>query len=301
MVAVSLKNYMRGRMRPDVESYIPPFQLGEALDGGAVGRVVASRADGFAEGDRVVSNFGAGWRDRAVVPAENLTKIPDIPGVSPSNFLGVLGMPGLTAWAGLTQIIAPEEGDTLYVSGAAGAVGSLVCQLGLHKGLTVLGSAGSQEKRDWLETEIGIAKAFDYRAHDSASLAAAIREIAPGGVNGYFENVGGMQLEALIAAAAPMARFALCGMIADYNSTTPPAGPRNMVMLVGKQIRMEGFIVTRFAERQADFLAEVGPLVASGKVVARETLYEGLERAPEAFIGLFEGANTGKAVVKVRD
>ena len=249
--------YMRGRMRPDVDSYIPPFQLGEALDGGAVGRVVRSRADGFAEGDRVVSNFGAGWRDRAVVPAHNLTKIPDIPGVSPSHFLGVLGMPGLTAWAGLTQLIQPKEGETLYVSGAAGAVGSLVCQLGLHKGLSVMGSAGSEAKRDWLEGEIGIARAFDYRAHNGASLAAAIREVAPGGVNGYFENVGGMQLEALIDAAAPMARFALCGMIAQYNATEPAPGPRNLVMLVGKQIRMEGFIIPHSAKRAMGAAASI--------------------------------------------
>ena len=296
---VTVDPYMRGRMRPDVKSYIPPFELGQPLDGGAVGRVVKSRADGIAEGALVVSNFGAGWRDRAVVPAEQVTVVPEMPGVPASAYLGVLGMPGLTAWAGLTQIIRPESGETLYVSGAAGAVGSLVCQLGLARGLTVMGSAGSAEKRAWLEDEIGIHKAFDYRAHDAASLAKAILSEAPEGVNGYFENVGGMQLEALIDAAAPFARFALCGMIAQYNNTEPAPGPRNMVMLVGKQIRMEGFIVTRFAPQQAEFLAEVAPLVAGGKVKMRETVYEGLERTPEAFIGLFEGANTGKAVVKI--
>ena len=297
---LSVDPYMRGRMRPGVESYIPPFQLNEALDGGAVGRVVKSRSGSLKEGDRVVANSGGlGWRDRAVVAAKGLTPLPDLP-VPDSAYLGVLGMPGLTAWAGLTQIIAPRDGDVLYVSGAAGAVGSLVCQLGLQRGLTVLGSAGSQAKRDWLEGEIGIAKAFDYRAYDARSLSSAIREIAPGGVNGYFENVGGMQLEALIDAMAGRGRIAACGMIADYNATTPPPGPRNMVMIVGKQLRIEGFIVTRFESLQGEFFAEVAPLVAAGKVVMRETVFSGLESAPEAFMGLFKGANTGKAVVEVR-
>ena len=298
---ITVDPYMRGRMRPGVKSYIPPFQLDECLDGGAVCRVVRSRAEGFAEGDVVVISFGAGWRDRAVIDMSGATKI-DATLAPASSYLGALGMPGLTAWAGLTQIIEPpngfKQGETLYVSGAAGAVGSMVCQLGLARGLTVMGSAGSADKRSWL-SDLGVHHVFDYREHDAASLSHAIRAAAPGGVDGYFENVGGMQLEALLDAAAPNARFAICGMIAIYNATAPQPGPPNLAQLIAKAIRMEGFVVTKFAHLQQQFFAEVAPLIASGKVQMRETVYQGIESAPDAFIGLFSGDNTGKAVVKV--
>jgi len=296
---VTVDPYMRGRMRPDVKSYIPPFQLNECLDGGAVCRVVTSEAEGFAKGDVVVTSFGAGWRDRAVIDMSGATKI-DVNLAPASAYLGALGMPGLTAWSGLTQIIDPKEGETLYVSGAAGAVGSMVCQLGLAKGLTVMGSAGSADKREWL-SGLGVHHVFDYRAHDAASLTKALFKAAPKGVDGYFENVGGMQLEALLNAASNNARFAICGMIAIYNNTEPAPGPSNLTQLIGKAIRMEGFVVTKFAHLQQQFFAEVGPMIASGKIKMRETVYDGLERAPEAFIGLFSGDNTGKAVVKVAD
>ena len=295
---ITVDPYMRGRMRPEVKSYIPPFALNACLDGGAVCRVVNSEADGFAAGDMIVTPFGAGWRDRAVIDMSVATKIDT--NIAPASaYLGVLGMPGLTAWAGLTQIIEPKEGQTLYVSGAAGAVGSLVCQLGKHYGMQVLGSAGSQAKRDWLTNELGVDHVFDYRAHDAGSLTKAILEQAPGGVHGYFENVGGMQMEALLNALTTRGRIALCGMIAVYNNDTPAPGPSNLTQIIGKGLRVEGFVVTMFAHLQEQFFKEVGPLVASSKITARETVYNGLEKAPEAFIGLFSGDNTGKAVVKV--
>ncbi|MEM9988696.1 MAG: NADP-dependent oxidoreductase, partial [Pseudomonadota bacterium] len=203
---MSVDPYMRGRMNPNVKSYIPAFQKGEPLDGGAVGQVLKSNSDTLSEGDYVVG-FNGGWRDHYVGPAEQFTKVD--PNLVPlSAYLGVMGMPGMTAWAGLTQIIKPKEGESLYVSGAAGAVGSLVCQLGKHYGMKVYGAAGSQEKCDWLEKEAGIDKAFNYRKYDANSLTAALREVAPKGIDGYFENVGGMQLEAILNVIAFGGRIA---------------------------------------------------------------------------------------------
>ena len=295
----SVDPYMRGRMRPDVKSYIPPFALGEPLDGGAVVRVVRSEAEGMAPGDVLVGMGGAGWRDRAVIDPAGFQKV-DADSVPASAYLGALGMPGLTAWAGLTRIIEPEAGETLYVSGAAGAVGSLACQLGRARGLTVMGSAGGPEKRAFLRDEIGVDHAFDYREHDAASLAKAILSETDG-VDGYFENVGGMQLEALLGCMSTYGRIAVCGMIAQYNAqdAAEAAGPPNLTQIIGRQLKMQGFIVSTYQDRMMDFLGEVMPLVASGKVVARETVYEGVANGPEAFIGLFRGANTGKAVVRV--
>ena len=297
VLSYSVDPYMRGRMRPDVKSYIPPFALDEPLDGGAVVRVVRSEAERVEPGDVMVGMGGAGWRDRAVVEARAFQKV-DARSVPASAYLGALGMPGLTAWAGLTQVIEPKAGDTLYVSGAAGAVGSLVCQLGKARGLTVLGSAGGPEKRAFLTDELGVDHAFDYREHDAGSLANAILAEVDG-VDGYFENVGGMQLEALLSCMNVYGRIAVCGMIAQYNDTRPAPGPSNLTQIIGRQLRMQGFIVSTYQAKMGEFLSEVMPLVASGKVVTRETVYEGVGAGPEAFIGLFRGANTGKAVVRV--
>ncbi|WP_031555482.1 NADP-dependent oxidoreductase [Parvularcula oceani] len=295
---MSVDPYMRGRMNPHVKSYIPPFQLNEPLDGGAVCRVLESKTPELSEGDIVVGMGGAGWRSHAIITPKGFSKIdPDL--VPLPAYLGVLGMPGLTAWAGLTQIIKPKEGETLYVSGAAGAVGSLVCQLGKHYGMTVLGSAGSQEKLDWLVREAGVDHAFNYKEHDARSLTKAIAEVAPKGVDGYFENVGGMQLEALLNVIAFGGRIAACGMIANYNAKELPPGPSSIINIIPRGVLMQGFIVSNYAHLQDDFIKEVAPLVASGKIKHEETIYDGLEKAPEAFLGLFEGANTGKAVVKV--
>ena len=293
----SVDPYMRGRMRPDVKSYVPPFQLGQPLDGGAVVRVVSSEAEGVEPGDVMVGMAGAGWRDRAVVNPAHFQKV-DASAVPASAYLGVLGMPGLTAWAGLTQIIEPEAGETLYVSGAAGAVGSLVCQLGKKRGLTVCGSAGGPEKVSWLKDTAGVDHAFDYREHDAVSLTKAIAA-AVGGVDGYFENVGGMQLEALLNTMNDHGRIAVCGMIAQYNNETPVPGPSNLPFIIGKQLKVQGFIVSSFQAKTPEFLAEVMPMVAKREIVFEETVYEGVEAGPEAFMGLFEGANTGKAVVRI--
>lgn len=294
---MSVDPYMRGRMNPHVKSYIPPFQKGEALDGGAVGQVLKSNDPSLVEGDYVVG-FNGGWRDHYVGPAAAYQKVD--PNMAPlSTYLGVLGMPGLTAWAGLTQIIKPEAGQTLYVSGAAGAVGSLVCQLGKHYGMTVLGSAGSAEKCAWLEKEAGVDHAFNYKDYDAHSLTKALAAAAPKGIDGYFENVGGMQLEAVLNVIAPGARIAVCGMIAVYNNAQPEAGPPNLTSLIARSAFMQGFVVSNYMHLTPQFIGEVAPLVGSGKVKFEETVYEGLEAAPEAFLGLFKGDNFGKAVVKI--
>ena len=298
VLAFSVDPYMRGRMRPDVKSYIPPFALGEPLDGGAVARVVRSEDPSLAPGDLVTGMMGMGWRDRAVVQAGLVQRV-DASAVPVTAYLGVLGMPGLTAWAGLTKLIAPKQGETVFVSGAAGAVGSLVCQLAKRMGCTVIGSAGTEEKRDWLVREAGIDAALDYKGHDAASFTRALGEVAPRGIDGYFENVGGHQLEAVLNLINDRGRIALCGLISQYNNTAPEPGPANFVNLLARQVRLEGFIVSRFMDQAPQFLAEVAPLVARGEIKAEETVYEGLESGPEAFAGLFTGANTGKAVVRI--
>ena len=299
VVFMSVDPYMRGRMNPHVKSYIPPFQKGEVLDGGAVGQVIKSNSDKFAVGDYVVG-YNGGWREYYTGPTDGFNKVD--PSLAPlSAYLGVLGMPGFTAWAGMSQILEPKEGDVLFVSGAAGAVGSMVGQLGKIKGCKVIGSAGSKDKCEWLTGELGFDVALNYKNYaDSGELTKALSEAAgKGGVNCYFENVGGMHLEAAINCIAFGGRIALCGMISNYNDTKPEPGPYNLTNLIGRGVKMQGFIVSNFMHLARDFYGEVGPMLAAGKIHFRETVYEGLENAPEAFNGLFEGANTGKAVVRV--
>lgn len=297
-VWMSVDPYMRGRMNPHIKSYIPPFSLDEPLDGGAVSEVVESRSEGFAPGDYVVG-FRGGWRERHTCKAEDLTRVdPDIAPLS--AYLGVLGMPGMTAWAGVTQILKPQEGETLFVSGAAGAVGSLVCQLGKHHGMHVVGSAGSDEKCAWLKDEAGCDVALNYKNYaNAAELTKALAQAAPRGVNCYFENVGGMHLEAALNCIAFGGRIALCGMIAQYNNKAPEPGPGNLVNMIGRGVLAQGFIVSNYMHLAPQFFAEVGPLLAQGGIRFRESVYEGLDKAPEAFLGLFKGENFGKAVVRV--
>ncbi len=290
---MSVDPYMRGRMY-DRPSYVPPFALGEALQGGAVGVVVASNSDRLQVGDVVSSMFG--WREAFVAPAGALQKL-DVPaGVPLQAFLGVLGMPGLTAWAGLTQIGKPKPGDTVFVSGAAGAVGSIVAQVAKLKGCTVVASAGTEEKCDWLRS-LGIDHVINYRT--CGNLLAAVQAAAPKGIDIYFDNVGGEHLEVAIEVARPFARLIECGMIGSYNDTEPTPGPRNIIQVVGKSLTMRGFIVIEFQGLQAEFAAEVGGWIASGQLKWQDTVMEGIESAPAAFIGLFEGKNTGKMVVKL--
>lgn len=297
-VWMSVDPYMRGRMNPDIKSYIPAFSLDAPLEGGAVSQVVQSNASGLLPGDYVVG-FQGGWKEYSNVEAAGLTKVDGT--VAPlSAYLGVLGMPGLTAWAGITQILEPKEGETVFVSGAAGAVGSLVCQLAKHRGARVIGSAGSQSKCDWLASDGGCDVALNYRDYDgSTALTKALAEAAPKGVDCYFENVGGMHLEAALNCIAFGGRIALCGMISQYNNKAPEPGPSNLVNMIGRGVMSKGYIVSNYMHLTPQFIAEVAPLLAQGKVKFRETTYDGLAKAPEAFLGLFSGENFGKAVVRV--
>jgi NADPH-dependent curcumin reductase CurA len=289
---MSVDPYMRGRMN-DAKSYVPPFALDRALEGGAVGEVVASEADSLAPGDTVAHQLG--WREHAVIPADHVRKV-DAQGISPSAYLGVLGMPGLTAYAGLLDVGELREGDVVFVSGAAGAVGSLVGQIAKVRGHTVIGSAGSAEKVAHLRDDLGFDAAFNYKDGPVAeSLAAA----APDGIDLYFDNVGGEHLEAAIGALRLRGRVAMCGAISGYNATEPLPGPRNMMQAVGKRLTLRGFIVTDHGARMRDLVTEIGPLLREGRIVFRETVVEGLENAPAAFQGLLRGENTGKMVVKL--
>lgn len=287
---MSVDPYMRGRMN-DVKSYVPPFAIGEPLQGGAVGEVVSSNDESLAVGDTVVHM--SGWREYAVLHAKGCRKVPaDLA----SAYLGVLGMPGLTAYVGLLDVAGLKDGDIVFVSGAAGAVGSLAGQIAKLRGHTVIGSAGGPEKVAHLRDELGFDAAIDYREGDlPGQLAAA----APKGVDVYFDNVGGDHLEAAIGHMRVFGRIALCGMISQYNATDPAPGPSNIVQVVGRRITIRGFIVTDHADRMADFEREVGEWVRDGRIVRRETVVDGVERAPEAFIGLLNGANTGKMLVRL--
>ncbi|MBY0421736.1 MAG: NADP-dependent oxidoreductase [Parvularculaceae bacterium] len=297
-VWMSVDPYMRGRMNPGVKSYIPPFTLDAPLDGGVVGQVVESRSDNFSKGDYAVGFMG-GWRTLAVVPAMTLTKVD--PSIAPlSAFLGVLGMPGFTAWVGLNEIMKPKQGETLFVSGAAGAVGSLAVQLGKLKGMRVVASAGSRAKCAWLREEGGADVAINYKDHPTPeSLSEALAKAAPNGVDCYFENVGGAHLEAALNNIAFGGRIALCGMISMYNNVELEPGPRNLFMMIGRGVMAQGFIVSNYMAQAPRFAMETAPLLMQGKIKFRESVYDGLDKAPEAFIGLFKGENFGKAVVRV--
>ena len=288
---MSVEPYMRGRMN-DTKSYVPPFALGKPLEGGAVGFVVASQAPELPVGTWVQSMYG--WREYARGDAKTFQKI-DTTLAPASAYLGALGVPGLTAWGGLHVIGAFTPQDVVFVSSAAGAVGAIAGQLAKLAGATVVGSAGSPEKVAYLEDVLHFDAAFDYHGGDvGAKLAAA----APGGIDLYFDNVGGEQLEAAIDALRPFGRVACCGMISGYNQ--PMAGPRNIMQVVGKRLRLQGFIVIDFFDRRGEFVADVAPLLASGKLVAPETYFEGIENAPHAFDALLRGgAHVGKILVRL--
>ncbi|MDX6477382.1 MAG: hypothetical protein QOH95_2893 [Gaiellaceae bacterium] len=285
-VFVSVDPYMRGRMT-GVRTYVGPYEIGGSIEGGAVGRVVESKHDGLSEGDWVSSMLG--WRESGVVEGSRLRKLdPSL--APPSTALGVLGMTGFTAWIGLVEIGEVKEGETIYVSGAAGAVGSTAVQIAKLKGLRVLGSAGSADKVEWLRS-LGV-EAFNYRETPA-------KEALADGIDVYFDNVGGEQLEAALNALRPFGRVVGCGAISRYNDQRPEPGPRNLGFMVSKRLRLQGFIVTDHTERFGDFLREVGPWVAEGKIQHRETVVDGIENVPAAFAGLFRGDNTGKMLVRV--
>jgi len=284
---MSVDPYMRGRMN-DAKSYTPPFQLGQALTGGAVGQVVASRNDRLAEGTWVVHDRG--WRELALSDGKHLR--PFDPSLAPvSTTLGVLGMPGLTAYFGLLELGRPVEGETVFVSGAAGAVGSVAGQIAKLKGCRVIGSAGSAAKAAWLE-ELGFDEVFDYNETDTKE---ALRD----GIDVYFDNVGGSTLEAALAALRLRGRIVACGAISQYNASSSPPGPRNLFLMVTKRLRMEGFIISDHYDHFPAFSADMSAWLRDGSVRYRETVVEGIENAPSAFIGLLEGENIGKMLVKV--
>jgi NADPH-dependent curcumin reductase CurA len=276
----------------DVRSYVAPFTLGEAMTGGAVGRVAVSRHPAYAEGDWVL--HGLGWREWALSDGSAVRTID--PTVAPvSTALGVLGMPGFTAWWGIFQIGAPRPGETVFVSGAAGAVGSAAAQMAKIAGCRTIGSAGSAEKVAWLR-ELGLDGAFDYRARP---VRDALAELAPDGIDVYFDNVGGDHLEAAIGALRNHGRIVACGSISRYNELEPPPGPRNMFMIVTKRLRMQGYIISDHYDRFGEFYAQACEWVRDGRLRYRETVIEGIENAPRAFLGLLRGENVGKMLVRV--
>jgi NADPH-dependent curcumin reductase CurA len=288
---LSVDPYMRGRMN-DVKSYVPPFALDAPLEGGAVGEVVESRDPNFKPGDWVLHM--AGWRDEAVLPGAALNKLPDL-GVDPQAFLGNLGLTGATAYFGLLDAASAKEGDIVFVSAAAGAVGSAVVQIAKAKGMTVIGSARGPEKCEGYVRSLGADEVIDYTAGPIVkSLAAA----APKGIDVYFDNVGGDHLDAAFAHARLRARFAICGMIHGYNAAEPMAF-RYIMRVIGMRIRVQGFIYTDYLPRLGEFYRDMAGWIASGAVKPRDTVVDGLEQTPEAFLGLFSGANTGKMLIKL--
>jgi NADPH-dependent curcumin reductase CurA len=290
---LSVDPYMRGRMR-DAESYAPPFALGAVMTGMSVGEVVASQSPELAVGDSVLHDLG--WREYALGPAAAFRRVPasDAP---LSAWLGVLGMVGLTAWVGMLEIADLQPDDVVFVSGAAGAVGSLAGQIAKLRGAArVVGSAGSAAKVRYVCDELGFDAAFDYHEGSPAQLLAAA---APDGIDVYYDNVGGEHLEAAIGALRLHGRAALCGAISQYNADEPAAGPRNLGLMIGKRLTLRGFLVGDHVGRSAAFLAEVGGWLAEGRIRLAETIIDGVENAPAAFIGLMRGENIGKMLVRV--
>ena len=288
---MSVDPYMRGRMN-DGKSYVPPFELGEPLDGGAVGEVIESRTKEFKPGDAVTSNFG--WREYFMASPKELHPVSRE--VQPlSAYLGALGMTGMTAWAGL-RLVDVKAGDVIFISGAAGAVGNVAGQLAKLRGCRVIGSAGSAEKVRFLREECGFDIAFDYKV--GPALEQLNRE-APDGIDVYFDNVGGETLEAALSALRVHGRIIACGGISGYNDAKPRPGPSNLFNMITKRLTMKGLLVHDWLDRQADFEKEVGGYFRAGKLKSKETVVEGIGQAVAAFIGLFEGHNVGKMVVKL--
>jgi NADPH-dependent curcumin reductase CurA len=293
-LCMSVDPYMRGRMN-EGKSYVPPFEIGKPLSGGAVGKVVASNDPKTPVGSVVLSMFG--WREAFVAPASQL-QIVDASVASPSSYLGMLGVTGMTAWVGLFRIAALKEGETVFVSGGAGAVGSAACQFAKLHGCRVLASASSSDKVAYLRDELKVDYPFNYRAGEPLGY---LKKGAPEGIHVYFDNTMGPQLEAAIYALRDHGRVALCGGIAGYN--TPVPGPRNLMLAIAKRLRLEGFIVTDHSAELPAFLAETVPALKSGKLLNRETFVEGLDAAPAALLDLLHpgASNIGKMVVKLSD
>ena len=291
---LSVDPYMRGRMR-DQKSYVPPFALNEVIAGGVVGDIIESRAPAFQPGDIVTGHLG--WRLYSVAKAGEIRKVD--PSIAPvTTALGILGMPGLTAYFGLLDIGQPQEGETVVVSGAAGAVGMTVCQIAKIKGCRVVGIAGSDEKNQYLEDELEIDATINYK---TADIKQAIRAACPDGVDVYFDNVGGDISDAVLQLINQRARIPLCGQISLYNLDRPDTGPRVQPYLLVNSALMKGFIITNYAARFSEGMNQLAHWLAEGKLKYCESFVEGFENAPRAFLELFEGKNLGKQLVKVAD
>ncbi len=294
---LSLDPYMRGRMN-DSKSYAASQPVGEVFQGGTVGEVVESRHPKYAAGDKV-AGFG-GWQEYSVVDAgqPGMLKKVDTTHVPLSHYLGAVGMPGVTAWYGLVRIIAPKEGETVVITAASGAVGSAFGALAKARGCRVVGIAGGPDKCQYVTDELGFDACIDYRQHpDVKSMSKALKEACPNGIDGYFENVGGYILDAVLLRLNAFARIALCGMIAGYDGQPLPLA--NPALLLVNRVKLEGFIVSEHMEVWPEALKELGALVGSGKLRPRESIAQGIESAPEAFLGLLKGRNFGKQLVKL--
>ena len=285
-IYMSVDPYMRGVVRN--------VAIGVPLEGGCVGQVVQSETESFRVGDYVLG--GLGWREYYLVRAEKLSHID--PTLAPTqSFIGAVGMPGRTAYFGLLDVGEPKAGETVFVSAASGAVGAIVCQIAKIKGCHVVASAGSDQKVAWLLEKAGVDAAFNYKRVDS--LVDELKQHCPNGIDIYFENVGGAHLEAALSLMNMYGRIPLCGMISHYNDIEPTPGPNNLSTAIGKRLKLQGFIVTDYADCTDDFYTDMRQWISEGKIHWEETIVEGLENAPQAFIALFKGENMGKMIVKI--
>lgn len=290
---MSVDPYMRGRMI-DQQSYLPPFQIGQPLEGSAVGIVEESRDERYRRGD-VVGHF-SGWRDYSVIDAVTALAV-DTNEVSPRTYLGILGIPAITAYVAMARICEPKPGETVFISSAAGAVGMAACQMAKLNGCRVVGSTSSDQKARWLRDELGVDAVINYKT--APDLQSAVAQACPKGIDIYFDHVGGKHLEVALTLSNRFARFALIGMIEQYNDTTPAPGPSNLILAVAKNVKLQGMLVLDHMDVLPDFMRDMLRWMKEGKIRSHETVAEGLEQAPQAFIGLFKGENTGKMLVKI--
>lgn len=299
-VWMSVDPYMRGRMR-EIRSYISPFQIGKPLEGGCVGQIVKSNNNRFRVGEYVLGNLG--WREYWLSDGrgDDIMKID--PNVAPIQwYLGVLGLTGLTAYVGLLKIaglVDNSKNETVFISAAAGAVGSIACQIAKIKGCHVIGSAGSQEKVKWLLDQAKIDYAFNYKEIEETNICAELGRSCPNGIDIYFDNVGGKHLEAAINSMKAFGRIVLCGMISQYNLPSVPTGPSNLFLAIPNRLRLQGFIVRDHYDILNEFYADMSNWIAEGKIKWKETVIDGIENAPKAFLSLFKGENIGKMLVRV--
>ncbi|HJS64700.1 MAG TPA: NADP-dependent oxidoreductase [Nitrososphaeraceae archaeon] len=294
---MSVDPYMRGRMRNEeevVKSFIPSFNLGRPLEGGCIGQVIASKNSQFAVGEYVLGMCG--WREYWLSNGSNVMKVDQK--IAPiQSFLGTFGMPGLTAYVGLLKIGELKDNDTVFVSAASGAVGSVACQIAKTKGCHVIGSAGSDEKVNWLLDQAGIDYAFNYRKVED--ISAELLKVCPDKIDIYFDNVGGKHLEAALDNMKTFGRIVLCGMISQYNSSSPTPGPSNLLLAITNRFKLQGFIVGDHYDMLNEFHVSMAKWVSEGRMKWNETVIEGIENAPKAFISLFKGENFGKMLIKV--